>query len=72
MLNVPYDFNRTPIAPSCTKCLVHKKPSVRGTWAPHAVDDWYICPARDHYRYYTIYILSTKGRRQTETVKFPL
>ena len=35
MLNGPFDFNRTPISPLGTKCLVHEKPAVRGTWAPH-------------------------------------
>ena len=60
MLNGPFDFNITPIAPIGTKCLVHEKPAVRGTWAPHGVDGWYVGPARDHYRCYTVYIPSTK------------
>ena len=38
MLNGPFDFNRTPIAPLGTKCLVHEKTAVRGTWAPHGLD----------------------------------
>ena len=70
MLNGPYDFNRTPIAPLGTKCLVHNKSAIRSTWAPHAVKGWYIGPARYHYRCYTVYIPSTKGIQQSETVKF--
>ena len=70
MLNGPYDFNRTPIAPLGTKCIVHEKPAVHGTWAPHGVDGWYIGPARDHYRCYSVYVPSTKGVRVSETVEF--
>ena len=61
MLNGPFDFKRTPIAPLGTKCLVHEKPVVCGTWAPHGVYGWYVGPAQDHYRCYTVYIPSTKG-----------
>ena len=70
IMNGPFDFNRTPIAPLGTKVLVHEKPAVRGTWAPHAINGWYVGPARQHYRCYTVYIPSTKGTRQSETVKF--
>jgi hypothetical protein len=70
MMNGPFDFNRTPIAPLGTKVLVHEKPAVRGTWAPHAIDGWYVGPARQHYRCYTVYIPSTKGTRHSETVEF--
>ena len=49
---------------------MHEKPAVRGTWAPHAIDGWYVGPARQHYRCYTVYIPSTKGTRQSETVEF--
>ena len=70
MLNGPYNFNRTPIAPLGTKVLIHEKPAVRGTWAPHAVDRWYIGPARNHYRSYNVYIPSTKGTRYSKIVEF--
>ena len=70
MMNGPFDFNRTPIAPLGTKVLVYEKSDVRGTQALHAVDDWYIGPARKHYRCYTTYIPCTKGTRQSETVEF--
>ena len=70
MLNEPFDFNRTSIAPLGNKYLVHEKLAVRGTWAPHRVDGWYVGPARDHYRCYTVYIPSTKGTRHSETVEF--
>ena len=42
MLDGPYDFNCTPIAPLGTKCIVHEKPVVRDTWDPYGVDGWHI------------------------------
>ena len=62
------DFNRTPMAPPGIRVLVHEKPSVRGTWAPHAVDGWYLGPAPEHYRCYTVYIWETSATRITDTL----
>jgi hypothetical protein len=45
-----FDFNRTPLAPPCTKVLIHEKPNIRQIWAPHAVEGWYLGPALCHYR----------------------
>ena len=47
-----FDYNSTPLAPPGTRVLVHEKLSVRGTWAPHAVEGWYLGPALRHYRFY--------------------
>ena len=66
MINGPFDFNQTPINPLGTKCLVHEKPVVRGTWAPHTIDDWYIDPERKHYICYSVYIPSTRGTKTSE------
>jgi hypothetical protein len=54
-----YDFNRTPIAPPGIKVLAHVKSKVRKTWAPHALDGYYVGPAMDSYRCYTVYLPST-------------
>jgi hypothetical protein len=51
-INGAFDFNHTPLAPPGTKVLIHEKPSIRGTWAPHAVEGWYRGPAQRHYRCY--------------------
>lgn len=37
-LNGVFDFNRTPLAPPGTRVIVHEKPAVRQSWAPHGVD----------------------------------
>jgi hypothetical protein len=54
-----YDFNRAPMAPPGTR-----------TWAPHGQDGWYIGPALEQYRCYTVYINKNRGERVVETVDF--
>jgi hypothetical protein len=53
-INGAFDFNRTPFAPPGTKVLIHEKPSTRGTWAPYAVEGWYLGPAQRHYQCYRV------------------
>jgi hypothetical protein len=65
-----YDFNRAPMAPPGTRIIAHETPNRRRTWAPHGQDGWYIGPALEHYRCYTVYITKTRGERVTETVDF--
>jgi hypothetical protein len=65
-----YDFNRSPIAPPGTRIIAHEKPGRRRTWAPHGEDGWYIGPALEHYRCYTVYITKTRSNRIVETVNF--
>jgi hypothetical protein len=48
-INGAFDFNRTHLAPPGTKVFIYEKPSTRGTWAPHAVEGWYIGPAQQQY-----------------------
>jgi hypothetical protein len=66
-----YDFNRAPMAPPGTRIIAHDTPSRRRTWAPHGQDGWYIGPALEHYRCYTVYITKTRANRIVETVDFP-
>jgi hypothetical protein len=58
------------MAPPGTRIIAHETPSRRRTWAPHVQDGWYIGPALEHYRCYTIYITKTRGERVVETVDF--
>jgi hypothetical protein len=55
-----YDFNRTPIAPPGIKVLAHMKAEQRLTWSPHAFPAWYIGPALEHYRCYTVWNIKTR------------
>ena len=65
-----FDYNKTPIAPPGIKVIAHKKPSVRGTWAPNGEEGWYVGPAPLHYRCMTIYFPKTRAERQTDTLTF--
>jgi hypothetical protein len=50
------------------KILVHEKPTLRGTWSPHAVDGWYLGPAMLHYRCSRVWILETTSEQVADTV----
>jgi hypothetical protein len=67
-LNGVFDYNATPLGPPGTRVLVHDKPQNRGTWAPHGQDAWYIGPALDHYRCYTVWMWDTRRERETDTL----
>ncbi len=67
-LHGAFDYNRTPLAPPGTRVLVHKKPAVRGTWAPHAVDGWHLGPALNHYRCHRVWIWTTRAERILDTL----
>jgi hypothetical protein len=55
-----FDFNITPLAPLGTKALVYNNLATRASWALHATDGFYICPANNHYRCLCFYIPSTQ------------
>jgi hypothetical protein len=65
-----YDFNRAPMAPPGTRIIAHETPGRRRTWDPHGEDGWYIGPALENYRCYTVYITKTRSNRIVETVEF--
>jgi hypothetical protein len=58
-----YDYNRAPVVPLGTIIIAHETPNRRKTWAPHGQDGWYIFPALEHYRCYTVYISKTRSER---------
>lgn len=69
-LNGIFDFNRTPLAPPGTRVIIHEKPAVRQSWAPHGVDGWYLGPSLEHYRCYQVYANKTAHARVADTVEF--
>ena len=69
-LNKKIDFNRTPLAPPGTKVIVHEAPDARPSWAPHGKHAWYIGLSSKHYRCYKVYVPSTRGERDSDTVQF--
>jgi hypothetical protein len=69
-LSEAFDYNATPLAPPGIKCIIHEKPGQRGLWAPHGVKGWYVGPAMEHYRCWTIHVTSTNSERIGDTVEF--
>jgi hypothetical protein len=58
------------MAPPGTRIIAHETPGKRKTLAPHGQDGWYIGPALEHYRCYTVYITKTRSSRVVEKVEF--
>jgi hypothetical protein len=70
ILDGQFNFNKTPCALVGTKALVFLAPNKRHTWQSHAIDTWYVGPAKTHYRNYHLYIPETKGYRILNSAKF--
>jgi Reverse transcriptase (RNA-dependent DNA polymerase) len=71
-INGRFDFNATPLAPPGVRVLAHARTGERGTWATHAFEAWYIGPALDHYRCFTVWATkSRKPRIVNQVVWFP-
>ena len=67
-----FDYNKTPIAPPGTKALIYEAATRRKTWAPHAVNGWYLGPAMKHYRCGKYFIDHSRAIRIANTAKlFP-
>ena len=69
-LHGAYDFNRAPMAPLGTSLIIYNKPNTanRLTWSEHGEDGFYVGPALDHYRSYTVVTKATGDKRTTSTV----
>ena len=63
-----FDFNAHPIAPCGVKVLVYEAPDVRGTFAPHGVNGFYLGPALEHYRCFVTWVVPTKTKRISDTL----
>jgi hypothetical protein len=63
-----YNFAAHPLAPPGTHILIHEKPDQRASWAPHAVDAWYIGPSLQHYRYHRTWVWASRHERVSDTV----
>jgi hypothetical protein len=59
-----------PIALPGNCVIAHDKPANRDTWSPHGSDGWYIGPALESYRYFTVWIWDTQQTRITDTLSW--
>jgi hypothetical protein len=64
----PFDFNKTPMAPLGTKALIYDDPDSRASWAPHAIDGYYVGPEVDHYQCLRFYIPATQRFQFADTL----
>ena len=69
-LHGEFNYNATPPSPPVTQFIVHEKPTVRVTWAPHGFKGWYLGPSMNHYHCQHIYITKTRGERDSDCVEF--
>jgi len=63
-----YNYNSHPIGPPGTLVMIHEKPNQRKSWAPHAIEGWYVGPSMEHYRCYNIWNPATRHMRIADTL----
>ena len=63
-----FDFAAHPIAPAGSKVVVHDKPAVRASWAPHGTHGYYLGPAPSHYRCYRVWTTNSRSVRISDTL----
>ena len=63
-----FDFAAHPIAPVGTKVVIHDKPAIRASWAPHGTRGYYLGPAHSQYRCYRVWTTSTRSIRVSDTL----
>ena len=52
------------------KIVSFDNPDNRSSWSPHGVDGFYVGPALQHHRCYTVYIPSTGATRITDQLSW--
>lgn len=66
----PFDFTKTPFGPAGCKVLVYESAASRSSMSDHGVEGYFIGPALEYYRCFTVYIPSTKSIRISDTVSW--
>ena len=64
-----YNFRSNPIYPAGTLVLVHNKPHLRESFAPHASPGYYLHPKINGYRQHVVYMIDTEGQRTSASIK---
>ena len=58
-------FTKIPLTPLDIRTLIHEKSGYGNSWTLYAQPGWYIGPAMDHYRHYTVHMTKTRSLRFT-------
>ena len=69
-LHGAYDYDAHPLAPLGTAVTIHEKPDQRGTWDKHGVKGFYVGPALQHYRCFTVWTTHSASVRITDTCEW--
>ena len=63
-------FQCNSICTTGNKSNISSKANNQKCWAPRGKDGWYIDQAKNHYRYYNIYVPETRSVIHPDTVEF--
>jgi hypothetical protein len=69
-LNGYFKFDATPMGPPGSRVLLHAKPELRKSWDFRSQDGFYVGPALQHYRCYTILKKESHAVVISDTVRF--
>ena len=64
----PYDFNKNPLCPPGTKCIIHSKPTHRASWEYHGKEAWTIGPSMNHYRCIKCFLPTSRAEVDVDTL----
>jgi hypothetical protein len=70
ILEGPFNFNKTPLAPPGTKAIIYNSPDKRSSWGVHGTDAYYVGPALEHYRCYKFFVPETRAYRIAQAAVF--
>ena len=66
----PFNFDATPMGPPGSRALIHAKPSTRRSWDYRCQDGFYVGPALNHYRCYTLLKKDSQAVDISDTICF--
>ena len=69
-LNGYYKFDATPMGPLGSRVILHAKPELRKSWDFRGQDGFYVGPALNHYRCYSILKRDSQAVVISDTVRF--
>ena len=65
-----FNYDTTPLAlPGC-KCVLHEKPSARGTWEIHSVNAYCTALQMIYCRHYDVRVEKTLAKRTSDNITF--
>ena len=69
-LNGYFKFDATPMGPPGSRIIIHAKPELRKSWDYRGQDGYFVGPALNHYRCYTVLKKDSQAVIISDTVRF--